>query len=371
MTLSRRAFLIVAGATVAVVLIEIVTPKMIIPPPTTTTPNTSQTKIPPITSPTITTSAVQTGSSDYQTFIAPNLTKIELLRSNLMQPFSSNPIKPGYDPSLGLMLGDHMCGGWNMGATLVDPNLTIGIPLDYWNSLQGITSNIEATARSYLKQQFIQGTCPNGAGYVGSPYSYLNDDRREFIFGNRAIQQGYFPSLPSCVRPTASPGDYGFISGDNSALPSTLSIEMESVDETTCLFTPGAGNIPSGTSLPDFAPQVCAAYLAGFTNEAQTAYLQASAAWNNSTQSFASPFTGNPLAAARNGGFFLAMARGTGFWALDSTQTAIAVQVSQAIWSCQDAQGNMHYGVNGSGSVGPEEAGMTLISHDPRITQWF
>lgn len=308
---------------------------------------------------------------DYQTFIAPNLAKIELLRSNLMQPFSSNPVHPGYDPTLGLMAGDHFCGGWNFGATLMDPNLTIGIPLDYWNSLKGIKTSIEATARSYLKRQFVQGTCPDGTGYIGSPYSYQNDDRREFLFGNRAIQQGYFGSLPSCVRSTANPGDYGFISGDSSALPSTLSIEMESVDESGCAFTPSAGNIPPGTSLPDFACYVNAAYLAGFVTEAKTAFLQASAAWNDSTQSFASPFTGNPLAAARNGGFFLTMARGTGFWALDSTQTAIATQVSKAIWSCQDAQGNMHYGVNGSGTVGPEEAGMTLISHDPRLPSWF
>ena len=243
----------------------------------------------------------------------------------------------------------HNCCGFNDGLTLFDPSLTIGTTLDYLNSLKGVSTNIEQTVRNYLSMQFVQGintSCNNGncVSAISYPYTYNGNDRRETLFGNKV------DAIHGSV-------GYAFIQG-KSDFNNAPTIEMEVVGTNTV-----SGN---STSLNTLCPWILLQYLTGNSGTASSAIQSILNDWNGTF--FA---TYDPYGTCRDYCYALHMLRATKAWQLSAQATQVATQIDSQIWGLQNSDGGMRFSYSSDTSTGGEQVGLALLSHDPRIPEWF
>src|SRR5262249_8417173 len=78
----------------------------------------------------------------------------------------------------------------------------------------------------------------------------------------------------------------------------------------------------------------------------------------------------DPDGTCRDYGYVLHMLRANEIWRTSPRAQTVAQQVDAQMWTLQNPNGSMRASLSSS-SVGGEEAGMTLVSHDPRVPQWF
>lgn len=294
-------------------------------------------------------------TADYKFFIQPYVNNIELLRNWLMTPESDATLKAGYDPNYGLIRGGHWNGSWHNGMVLIDANLLTASTLDYLNTQKGISTNVLGSVRQWLDATTF--TDPTG---VNPPATYQGDDRREILFGT---------VLP-CVNDTSGQVYYapGHTSTDVDPIVTAL--------PTTCHKS------TTTAAMDVFAIQTALLYLTGQVAAAKAMFDQTVTAWTPSVGTglggttggeFSPPFDGaSNCHHTRNLGYWIAMARATGFWI---NQQTITQQALNELWAHQvPSTGGILVNYPACGSQVKdtgESAGITLLSIDPRLPGWF
>jgi hypothetical protein len=312
-------------------------------------------------SPTLTnsTSTVTANSSvtDYSFFIQGNVVRIEALRQWFMSPMNVSTNKAGYDPSYGMIRGGFWDGGFQNGFVLIDSQLIVANTLDYLNSQGGVTTDIEGNMRQWLTSQFIDPA-------TGQTSTYNGEDRREILFGKNT----------SCVM--GDSGQVFYVPGHtiSDAVPITTALP------TTCV---GDGLSAMNT----YAPAIELAYIQGNVSGAVAMFLNTVAGWtptpgtgiNGTTGGyFSDTFDSGPdqgkCKSSRTLGYWIEMARATGFWDLDATTITVAQEVMDELWAHQQADGGIMVNYPGCKSQlkdSVESSGITLVAFDPRVPSWF
>jgi hypothetical protein len=306
--------------------------------------------------------------ADYNFFVAPRASQIAKLCGYLMSPWNQSQGKVGYNPppsptnpnGLGMIEGDHFCGGFLDGFTLFDPNITIGTSLDFLNAQQGVVTNIAGTARALLTATSfvaeVSHTCTTS--YAGPyPVKYNGMDRREVLYG-KAVD-----GIRSTLGYAFVPAQDGQRAYDDLKQPPVISMEVPGPIESD----------PATADLRNRSLWISLQYLKGHGAAAATQQALASilSDWNGTTTVAGTVFkTLDPDGTCRDYGYVLHMLRANELWKTSARALLVAQQVDGAMWTLQNTDGSMRFSRH-STAVGGEEAGMTLVSHDPRVPGWF
>jgi hypothetical protein len=247
-------------------------------------------------------------------------------------------------------------GGWHNGFVLIDDNLLPGKTLDYLNSLHSVTTNIENTTRNtWLTQSF---TNPDTQALL----LYNGQDRREALFG----------TIIDCIHGT--PGTIGYASGHFFTDPVPITSE----------YPLGACKNPDAEPMIELAPQIDLFNKTGDAVNAVRLFWKTFHAWT--------PTAGTGLGGTTGGffnstldtgtchstaalGYWIEMARATGFWNLNSTASDFAQQVVNQAWAEQAPDGGLYVDYQSCGSATTAESavssGIVLLAFDPRVPSWF
>lgn len=295
-----------------------------------------------------------TTNADYSFFLAPNLARIIALREWFMTPFNASDQKAGYDPVFGMIRGGYWGGGFQNGFVLIDSNLILAKSLDYFNALDGESTDIEGNMMHWLSNTtFVDPT-------TGQTATYSGNDRREIMFGN----------LEQCVMDDSGQVFYapGFTPGDPVQITTALPTSCDS-------GSTGSMNI--------YAIQIELTYLEGNTNLAQQMFEATMSGWTPTSGTglggsvggyFNNSFDGGNCKSSRTLGYWLEMARATGFWSLDAQSKTMAQQVMNELWAHQLPDGSVSVDYPGCGNdnrASPESSGLALVAFDPRVPLWF
>jgi len=328
------------------------------------------------------------GPSDFSVFLAPYSRNIEALRAYMMAP--PNPAqtpfaKIGLNPVYGLVQGDYVCGGYQpLASSLNNNDLMASKGLDYLNMLKGINSSIEKTTRFYLSQTW-NNTEPQGwacTSITPQPtWTYACNDKHELLFGTAS------PCYQTIVSTCGTSG------GAEAFITSHTGIQMiiESGVNGSCLSA-------SKTSLNDLAMFINFLWLKGDPPsllQARQIFNATLANWTatpgtglNATVGgcFSAPYGPNPsggVARARDLGFWLDMARGTGLWNTGTLARTVSQQVVNQIWAQQKPDGSIAVDYpttspapcGGTSSTYPKDSGesdgLTIAAFDARVPGWF
>jgi hypothetical protein len=269
------------------------------------------------------TSTLNISSADYEFFIQPNLANVEALREWFMSPMDVANQKAGYDPAFGMIRGGYWGGGFQNGFVLVDTQLILAKSLDYFNSLKGIRTNVEGNLSSWLTSSFINPS----TGAIGT---YDGTDRREVLFGK----------VLGCIEDDS--GQVYYVKGH------TLS---DPIPITTALPTSCTSDSQGGMNI--YAPWIELYYLHGNSQKAQTMFSVTLNAWTPTPGTgighatggyFSDVFDSGPnqgkCKSSRTLGYWLEMARATGYWDLSNQTRTIAEQVMHELWAHQEPDGD-------------------------------
>lgn len=297
-------------------------------------------------------------STDYNFFIAPNLARIEAVRQWFMEPEDVANSKAGYDPTYGMIRGGYWAGGFHDGFVLIDTQLILASSLDYFNSVNGIHTDIQANLRQWLGNTTF--TDPSN-GAVGT---YNGTDRREVLFGTAII----------CIR--GDTGQVYYVNGH------TLS---DPIPMTTALPTSCTSDAPGGMNT--YAPWIELHYLQGNVQDAQQMFMTTINAWTSTPGTgighttggyFSDTFDSGPdqgkCKSSRTLGYWIEMARATGFWDLNNQTRTIAAQVVDELWAHQEPDGSIsvnYPGCKNDIKATGESSGLALVAFDPRVPSWF
>jgi hypothetical protein len=329
---------------------------------------------------------VSTTTPDYQTFIAPYLSNEESLRSYLASPPNPSRLpfpKIGYNSAIGMIEGAYLCGGYKDAFTLIDPNRIVGFTFDYLNAQKGITTQVNSTTLSFLHMDFDE-RYPNStwassgcASTVPVPFTYTNNDRREFLFGK--VTPAYPKDTMDCVRspngevfstpqisspvPTEVPGSC--IVAPTPTSPAPINLEAVYIN---FLWLRNIGTDRS------IATSLFTSTLSGWTATSGTGLDGSTGGFFNSNLDPGSCKTTSILA------YWLEMARATGLWDISTMSRAVAHEVVNQIWGNQNPDGSIKVvypapftttsGCSSSRDSGQSD-GLTLIAFDPRVPYWF
>ena len=311
----------------------------------------------PTTGPSSTSNSTSAGSADYAFFVQPNLANIEALREWFMSPFDASTQKIGYDPNYGMIRGGYWAGGFKDGFVLIDTQLILASSLDYFNSLSGVHTDIEANTRSWLNGSFIDPS-------TGAAGTYNGTDRREVLFG----------ATPACIRNDS--GQVFYV--ENHTLSDPVPI-------TTALPTSCASDSPGGMNV--YAPWIELYYHEGATGKAEAMFNLTLSAWTSTPGTgvghttggyFSDTFDSGPdqgkCKSSRSLGYWIEMARATGFWNLDNESRTVAEEAMHELWAHQESDGSIsvnYPGCKNDVKASGESSGITLLAFDPRVPAWF
>jgi hypothetical protein len=294
-------------------------------------------------------------SSDYTFFIQPNLAREEKLREWFMSPFDLSSSKAGYDPTYGMIRGGYWSGEFQDGFVLIDTQLIVANTLDYLNSQVGVSTHIQANLEQWLKNTtFIDPQ-------TGATGTYNGDDRREILFGKNL----------QCVMKDS--GQIFYVPGH------TLN---DTVPITTALPT-GCTSPSSSTTMNYYALWIELYYLQGNINQAKQMFETTLGGWVTTPGTgvggttggyFSSEFDSGNCKNTRTLGYWIDMARATGFWNLTSESRTVAQEAMNEIWAHQLPSGGMSVNYPGCGNPtkdSGESSGITLDAFDPRVPSFF
>jgi hypothetical protein len=329
---------------------------------------------------------VSTTTPDYLTFIAPYLSNEESVRSYLASP--PNPThqpfpKIGYNSAIGMIEGDYLCGGYKDDFTLIDPNRIAGFTFDYLNAQRGITTDVNSTTLSFLHMDFNERypssawAASGCASRVPVPFTYTNNDRREFLFGK--VTPAYPDDTRDCVRstngevfltPQISPPVPTEVPGSCIRAPTPTSPVAMNFEALYINFL-WLRNIGTDRSK---ATALFKSTLSGWTATSGTGLGGSAGGFFNSALD---PGT---CKSTRTLGYWLEAARATGLWDVSTKSRAVAHEVANQIWGNQNPDGSIKVGYPGpfittsgcsSSRDSGESDGLTLIAFDPRVPYWF
>jgi len=303
------------------------------------------------------TTSTNFSSSDYAFFVQGNLKRIESLRQWFMSPEDVATKKAGYDAGYGMVRGGFWGGGFHDGFVLIDSQLILANSFDYFNQQKGIDTNVLAHSREWLAGSFVNPT-------TGATSTYGGNDRREILFGK----------ILDCVMDDS--GQDHYVPGH------TLS---DPVPITTALPVSCSNDSLGGMNV--YAPWIELYYLKGDTQKARQMFQTTLAGWTPTPGTgvggatggyFSDIFDSGPqqghCKSSRALGYWLHMARATGFWSLDEQSKTTAQEVMDELWAHQSSDGGIQVNYPGCGSdtkESPESTGLALLASDPRVPSWF
>ena len=299
-------------------------------------------------------------STDSAFFLEPNVARVEATRQWFMSPFNFANEKVGYDPTYGLIRGGFWNGGFQNGFVIIDSQLLAAKTLDYFNSLHGLTTRIEANMRTWLANTtWIDPSNYNLSG------KYQGNDRREIMFGK---------VLP-CVMDDS--GQVFYAPGHTLSDPIPVTTALTNFSSCT--------NQSNGMNT--FAIWIELYYLEGNINQAKSMFSQTVQGWTPTPNTGINGTTGGYFSDVFDSGpaqghckssraleYWIHMARATGFWNLNSQTRLMALQVMDELWAHQLPDGGISVNYPGCGNdrkSSGESSGLALLAFDPRVTQWF
>ena len=269
-----------------------------------------------------------------------------------MSPFNLADEKSGYDPNFGMIRGGYWGGGFQNGFVLIDTQLILAKSLDYFNAQAGVHTDIEGKLRVWLNSTFVDPS-------TGMTGTYNGDDRREIMFG----------TVLNCVNEDS--GQVYYVQGH------TLS---DADPITTAL--PVACSESTGGAMNTYALWIELYYLKGDLQTATSMFMNTIGAWTPTPGTGIGGSTGGYFSgsldqgtckSSRSLGYWLEMARATGFWNTNSQTKEVALEVMDELWAHQSSDGGIlvSYPNCGGAKESGESSGLALIAFDPRVPSWF
>lgn len=317
------------------------------------------------------TATVSYSSSDYNLWVYPYLPQLERIRQVLMTPYNPGQQNYGYDSQLGIDCGANIeaspaigvSAGYNDACAVIDNNLEGGCALDYFNSLQGVITNICGKVRQYLSESwFGVGGCSSPFPGVTYPSSFPLLDRREGEYGfsdpYASIMSQPGVHLGGIGSSCGTGGQVWYLAGYDNPSSTMIVTEM-----------PGSQIAATG-DLEELSFYIDEAYMQCVSKTAscllwQDAYLNAMSQY--------------PFAAPRQALHFIQCTRATVAWN-DSfavfngmnASTMLQNTINQIFTQAVGSDGGLYQQWNGGGSSDTPEPNMqAMIAFDPEMPSWF